>query len=311
MDFSLKVARLGFVLAILMTASVSMADKAIAGQGERRPIRATVGCVEYRNWQENLVKTNPNLAHYHWNPIYVNVQGVRLVGPPPPPKQLLTSRPKKQPSGGKPSKNHVKNQQTAYIFRPNKERPSIYKKPTRIAPQRSTHTAIAYKHTAPQHRTGTSLAYTHVAPQLSSRDVQGQLSSRDAQGRLTSRDAQGRLISRDATGRLIPNDVPVTATDMELRRKALMAKIDPARYQALVAQQKKLEMAEKYVAGTLSHKDCHGVLTHQEVEGQLVARAGTASLAEPAKVYGAYTRGESGITRRQTKTSVDAQLRNY
>ncbi|MDZ4834268.1 MAG: hypothetical protein SGJ27_10875 [Candidatus Melainabacteria bacterium] len=303
MDFSLRVARMGFALALLLTASLSTVDKAVARDGERRPIRATLGCVEVRNWQDNLVKTNPNLAHYHWNPIYANIQGVRLVGPPPRPKQRLTSRPKKMEIGGKPAKNQVKNQQTAYIFRPAKERPSVYKKPMHMAPQRSTHTGLTYRHSAPQHRTGTSLAYTHVAPQLM---------SRDAQGRLTSRDAQGRLTSRDASGRLIPNDSAVTATELELRRKALMARLDPGRYQALLAQQKKLEMAEKYVAGTLAHKDCHGVLTRQEVEGQLVARAVSANLAEPAKVYGPYTRNENaGVTRKTTRTSVDAQIRNY
>lgn len=294
MDFSLRVARLGFVLAIFLNASLSAADKAVAGQGERRPIRATVGCIEYRNWQENLVKTNPNLAHYHWNPIYANVQGVRLVGPPPPPKQRLTSRPKKMELANKPAKSTLKNQSTAYIYRPNKERPSVYKKPTHMAPQRSTHTAIAYRHSAPQHNTGTSLAYKHVAPQL------------------TSRDAQGRLSSRDTSGRLMPSEKPITVAEMEQRRRALMAKLDPGRAQALAAQQKKLALAEKYVAGTLSHKECTGVLSHHEVEGQLVAKACSGTLAEPAKVYGSYARGEnSGTMRRSTKTSVDAQIRSY
>lgn len=294
MDFALRVARLGFALAILVTASLSTADKALASHGERRPIRATLGCIEYRNWQENLVKTNPNLAHYHWNPIYANVQGIRLVGPPLPPKQRLTSRPKKMAAGAKPAKNSAKNQQTAYIYRPAKERPSVYKKPVQIAPQRNTNTAIAYKHTAPQHRTGTSLAYRHVAPQLASRD------------------AQGRLASRDANGRLMPNETPVTAAELEQRRKALMAKLDPGRYQALMAQQKKLELAEKYVSGTLSHKECTGMLTHHEVEGQLVARACSGTLVEPVKSYGPYVRNENaGVTRKTTKTSVDGQVRSY
>lgn len=297
MDFALRVARLGFALAILLTASISTADRALAREGERRPIRATLGCIEYRNWQENLVKTNPNLAHYHWNPIYANIQGVRLVGPPPPPKQRLTSRPKKMVVGGKPSKNQAKNQQTTYIYRPAKERPSVYKKPLQMAPQRhNTNTSIAYKHAAPQARTGTSasLAYKHVAPQLASRD------------------AQGRLSARDLNGRLMPNDAPVTAAELEMRRKALMAKLDPGRYQAMMAQQKKLELAEKYVAGTLSHKECTGMLTHHEVEGQLVARACAGTLVEPVKSYGPYVRNENaGVTRKTTKTSVDGQVRSY
>ena len=161
------------------------------------------------------------------------------------------------------------------------------KQATRIAPRQNTHATIAYKHTAPAMRnTSASLAYKHVSPQLSHRD------------------AMGRLITNEK-----PNQ-PITATEIELRRKAMQAKLEPPRELEMAATQKKLRLAQKSVNGVLTHKDCNGVLTHSEVEGQLVARACAATLADPTAVYTPYTRGE-GTMKRTTKTSVDAQVRNY
>lgn len=285
---SLRIAHISFAIAIFLGALTATVEGAQARENELRPVRATLGCIEYRNWQSNLVKTNPNLRHYHWNPIYANIQGTRLVGPPAPPKQRLTTRPKKQELAARPKRDEAKRQPTAYVFRPAKERPSVYKQPSRMAPQAGTRTEIAYKHAAPHRKTGASLAYKHVSPQLS---------------------------HRDANGRLIPNEqpksAPITAAEAELRRKALMAKLEPPRVPALTAPQNKLKLAEKSVSGTLAHKDCHGQLAHKQVEGQLVAKACCANLVEPTTAtYGPYTRGE-GASRRVTRTNVDAQVRNY
>src|SRR5262245_40541732 len=77
-----KLLALTLTLATLLTTGATGVE---ARSTEKRPISYTVGCVEYRNWEAALVRNNPNLRHYHWNPIYANVQAVRLVGPPPPP----------------------------------------------------------------------------------------------------------------------------------------------------------------------------------------------------------------------------------
>jgi hypothetical protein len=291
MVYALQYARTGLAMAIVLILSLVTGQRADAArQGELRPVRATLGCVEVRNWENNLVKVNPNLRHYHWNPIYVNVQGTRLVGPPAPPKQCLTSRGKKQVLAGRPKKQDAKIDNKNYLFRPVQERRSVYKQPTRVAPHRSTNTQIAYKHVAPSMRhTNTSLAYKHASPQLSNRDMMG---------------------------RLIPpggQQDPVTATDLELRRKAMMAKLSPPSQSELSAKQGRMgNMAMKSVSGTLATRDCNAQLAAKEVEGQLIAKACEAKIAAPA-AYAPYNRTAAvdGNSRRITKTSVDAQVRGY
>jgi len=296
MDYALRLTQLSFAVAIFLVLSLT-GGEAQARRGELRPVRATLGCVEVRNWENNLVKVNPNLRHYHWNPIYANIQGTRLVGPPPPPKQRLTSRPKKHEVASKPKRDQVKGQPANYIFRPAKERPSVYKRPMRVAPRRnpSTSTSIAYKHVAPTlNSTNTSLGYKHVAPQLSSRDTMARVSTN--------------------------NPPPMTATQAELQRKALMAKLNP-RQEALNAQAKKLQLASKDVNGRLSTKECNGQLMTSKCEGQLmtskcegelVAKTCNATFADTPAVYAPYTRGEAQATSRtQTKTRVNAQIRKF
>ncbi|MBX9670278.1 MAG: hypothetical protein K2X93_21940, partial [Candidatus Obscuribacterales bacterium] len=75
----------------------------------------------------------------------------------------------------------------------------------------------------------------------------------------------------------------------------------------LSANQKKMQLAEKSVSGTLSTRNVNGMLSHKEVEGQLVARAVSATLADPVAAYAPYNRGESQI-RRQTKSSVAGRV---
>lgn len=289
MVFALHNAHKGMAMAIfLISALLVPGERAEAAkQTELRPIRATVGSVEVRNWENNLVKYNPNLRHYHWNPIYANVQGTRLVGPPPRPQQRLTTRPKKEtlPVKGKKQASKVDNRN--YIYRPVQERRSVYKNPTKIAPQRNnTGTQLAYKHVTPtMSHTSTSLGYQHAAPQLSSRDLNGRVS---------------------------PGQQPMTATDAELRRKALMAKLDPRQLELNARPAAMGNMAVKSVNGTLSHSNCSGQLASKEVEAQLVAKATEAKLVEPAvaQSYAPYNRTDSG-SRRVTKTVVNAKVRAY
>ncbi|PWT97518.1 MAG: hypothetical protein C5B53_07950 [Candidatus Melainabacteria bacterium] len=48
-----------------------------AAFGEDRPaVRVTTGVVEIDGWQNGLVKRNPNLSRWHWNPLYVYKQGI-------------------------------------------------------------------------------------------------------------------------------------------------------------------------------------------------------------------------------------------
>ncbi len=292
MDFSLRNTRIGLALAFLVSALFVTVQDAQSRESELRPVRATIGCIEYRNWQSGLVNANPNLRHYHWNPIYANVQGVRLVGPPPPSPQRLTSRPKKQVLANKPQKNDLKRPGTTCVYKAFAPRPSVYRKPVHIAPTHrvGTGTNLAYRHSAPMRNTNTSLAYRHASPQGAQRDM------------------MGRLVPKH------PTDAPITATELDLRHRELMGRLMPPQSPGLAAKQKKLQLAEKSVSGTLSTRNVNGVLSHKEVEGQLVARAVSATLADPVAAYSPYSRGD-GMMRRQTRAMVDGRVtrgsRNY
>jgi len=292
MVFASQNTRKGLAMAVFMILALVGGQKAEAArQGELRPVRATVGCVEIRNWENNILKSNPNLRHYHWNPIYANVQGTRLVGPPPPPRQCLTSRGKKHEVASKSKKQQTAITNKNYLYKPFQARPSVYKKPTQIAPHRSTGTQIAYKHVAPTLRsTNTSIGYKHVAPQLS---------------------------NRDTMGRLIPpggQHEPTTAVEAELRRKNLMAKINPAQAELNASPNRMSNLATKSVNGQLAQKECTAQLAARGVDAQLIAKNAEAKLMEPttAASYAPYSRiaPVENYSQRITKTAVNARVRS-
>ncbi len=125
-----------FLALIILTLFSSQAK---AHPGESRPVRVILGSVETKNWEQNLVKNNPNLAHYHWNPVYSSVQGTQLLTPMPRPPAQGTVPPGK--NVGSP---HV-------VFHPARPRPPVYSKPRQIPPQRNTSTSLDYKHAQPAH----------------------------------------------------------------------------------------------------------------------------------------------------------------
>ena len=53
-------------------------------KNEARPIvRVTTGVQAVQGWEQGLVRGNPNLARWHWDPIYSYKQGLARVGPEP------------------------------------------------------------------------------------------------------------------------------------------------------------------------------------------------------------------------------------
>lgn len=114
---------------------------AAMAKGQARPVSVTLGSVEYRNWEDNLVKGNRNLRHFHWNPIYSNVQGMKMVKPMPKPPIKGTTPPRKRERGIKGSKNSPN-----VIFKPVRQRPSFYKRPVRVMPQHAQRTSTDYQH---------------------------------------------------------------------------------------------------------------------------------------------------------------------
>lgn len=122
-------------LLLVALSSFAASAEARAKTSRKRPARVTVGSVEIRDWQSSIVDNYPNLKHYHWNPIYSNVQGIRMVSPPGPPRQKARD-----------SRNHVvKNQgrkpltapsRTAQnkhiVYKPAAAQRHIYKKPVHL-----------------------------------------------------------------------------------------------------------------------------------------------------------------------------------
>ena len=43
---------------------------------DKPAVRVTTGVMEINGWQSGLVKRNPNLSRWHWNPLYVYQQGI-------------------------------------------------------------------------------------------------------------------------------------------------------------------------------------------------------------------------------------------
>lgn len=240
------------LVTLIVTAAAR--DKALAG--DQRPVSVTIGCIEYRNWEANLVRNNPNLRHYHWNPIYANVQAVHMVGPGNPPPMEGTSGPKKH--GGPPDSPRN------LVVKTNKQHPLFYKRPAN--PHFVYHPNF-YKrpvHLAPQHNTSTSIAYKYVAP---------------------GTDLNGKLKSH--------NPSHVTARDLDVARQRLLGTLKPKPV-PLIAHGKKLNLkGRKAVHGILAHKEVSGQLTHKDVQGQLVAQAvsrtSTGDTARMMDDSGAYT----------------------
>lgn len=149
-----------------------------AGAADPRPtIRETVGTVEVRGWQKELVKGNPNLQHWHWNPIYSNVQGYKKVGPGGPPmRQQGIYRPIK---GGDSPKRYIKPKHVAFDL----NQPKKPSKPYIDIP---------------------ALRNSDVSGNLTSNEGSGTLSSKDASGMLAARDINGELINKEVNGKAAP-----------------------------------------------------------------------------------------------------------
>lgn len=120
---------------LLLVALLSFAAsaEARAKTSRKRPARVTVGSVEIRDWQSSIVDNYPNLKHYHWNPIYSNVQGIRMVSPPGPPRHkarqsrnpVVKNQVVRKPISRNPQNQHV-------VYRPAAGQRHIYKKPVHL-----------------------------------------------------------------------------------------------------------------------------------------------------------------------------------
>jgi len=86
-DFTKRYSPLIISASLITSAVWSTVRPAIAGndtKSQGRPtVRVTTGIQQVQGWEQGLVRANPNLARWHWDPIYSYKQGYARIGPEP------------------------------------------------------------------------------------------------------------------------------------------------------------------------------------------------------------------------------------
>lgn len=223
------------LLSLLLTTIVCGSAEAKPQHQQKRQVRVTVGSVEIRDWESHLVKNNPNLRHFHWNPIYANVQSRELVSPPPPPKF---------PINNKPAHHEIKIDPSHLSFKRAAPRRRIYTNPVQIPTPPQTSVAarptqqdlsgvlinkdgrlIWNRPKPPTKEVAAAFSQDKVYAKLDRKDVGGQLNhskvnallgTRQAMGTLRDRATDAQLASREVSGELISKN-----TQAELAKPAV------------------------------------------------------------------------------------------
>ncbi len=227
--------RVGLSLLSLAAATFVCSEAEAKSHQEKRQVRVTVGSVEVRDWQHGLVKNNPNLRHFHWNPIYANVQSREYVSPPPPPKFPVNTRPAHHEIKVEPAKvdpSHLS-------FKKAAPRRRIYTNPIQAPtnPSRPVQQDISgvivnkdgrlvwNRPTAPNKEVAAAFSQDKVYPQLTNKDVganlttskpTGLLATRQGMGTLRDKEVSAQLASKDVTGELVAK-----GTSAQLARPAV------------------------------------------------------------------------------------------
>ncbi|HEY9679752.1 MAG TPA: hypothetical protein V6C76_17245 [Drouetiella sp.] len=151
-----------------------------ADASERKAVvRVTTGSVQIDNWQHDLVKDNPNLGHWHWNPIYANTQGLKAIG--------VKAQPDRYRHNGGPHQIHPNTTVQAIKPRPG----SVYIRPNHIPFNTSRKTDNNNSN--------------NIAGVLRSPNVSANLSHRDVSANLRQSQVNAQLASRDVNARLTQN----------------------------------------------------------------------------------------------------------
>lgn len=174
------------VAAFLIIAFVMSAGTAAWARKHR--VRITTDAVEVKGWEQALCRNNPNLKHWHWNPIYGNPQSHIYVEPENEPDYFhrMVKKQKQQNPGVviAPRKSvYVK-----YIHLPNIPPP----------PKKETNVILT------ANNLNGRLSHENVAGQLSHEKVGAMLSHEKVGGMLANRDVSAQLASRDVSGQLRP-----------------------------------------------------------------------------------------------------------
>ncbi|MGH9548614.1 MAG: hypothetical protein ACRD72_25525 [Candidatus Angelobacter sp.] len=150
-------------------------------------VRETIGTVETKGWEANLVRGNPNLAHWHWDPIYSNPQGMKYISP------INIGGKQSAPTGG----HYIKPAHVPTII-PVQHRDELqdYKD------------AIARRH---QEEVKAQLAQEKVKARLAQEKVRAQLAQQKTHAALDNGDIFGNLVDKQLAGQMLPPG-PVVAT---------------------------------------------------------------------------------------------------
>ena len=100
-DFTKRYSLLVISASYIASTVYSLSLPAIAGNDTKnKPIvRVTTGIQQVQGWEQGLVRGNPNLARWHWDPIYSYKQGYARLSPEP--AKLMNGQPGNK-IGGKP-----------------------------------------------------------------------------------------------------------------------------------------------------------------------------------------------------------------
>ena len=164
-----------------------------AEAAERKAVvRVTTGTVQINNWQHNLVQGTPNLGHWHWNPIYANVQGLKTV--------RANAGPDRFHHRHGPAQLHPNTTVTQVVPRPQ----SVYMRPNHIPFNltRPPETNVSANLRAPS--VNANLANRDVSANLRNNQVNGVLANRDVSATLSQNRTNARLADRNVSGEMLP-----------------------------------------------------------------------------------------------------------
>jgi len=93
---------------IVLTIAPALSDE--EQQSRKRAVRVTTGIGAVQGWEQGLVGRNPNLARWHWDPIYYYKQGY---GPVTSKKSSIYLKPTGKPTGKQTSNSGMSYQSPA------------------------------------------------------------------------------------------------------------------------------------------------------------------------------------------------------
>ncbi|MBC7999098.1 MAG: hypothetical protein IAF58_14205 [Leptolyngbya sp.] len=203
-------------------------------------VRETKGTVEIKGWEKGLLKRNPNLKRWHWNPITANYNRMKPIVPGKDPWKVARQH-RKDRSAMRPNvqrymrPNHIgmpvaRNSDGSHRQNPSVNNPLVshgtdnaqyrHDVDARLSRQR-TDTQLGMRNTnadlswrnndAHLHNNG-QLARRGVDARLANHDVNGQLSLNEVNAQLGSRSASGKLAMRGLDGKLLSQNIAHPST---------------------------------------------------------------------------------------------------